>query len=200
MKDYAVGAIVGGLLALALAARSFSATSAAIVRASPRAPATAPVLGASALATATLATPAAPMPRGVPPALAEAIRRAPARPDPRADRATDVPVLTLSPETAAAHAAAAVARVPGLIVTAADTATSMRSGVRRVVFTAHAPAVPMSLKLVATFVQRGDTWELVGLRPYSAVPDILDPLAGADMAAATYACFLPVVTPGPCAS
>jgi hypothetical protein len=67
-----------------------------------------------------------------------------------------------------------------------------------VVLTAHAPAVPLSVKLVATFVRPETAWELAWLRPYSAVPDTLDPLAGADMAAATYACFRPVVTPGPC--
>lgn len=194
MKDYAVGAFLGGLLVLAVLGRRSSS-----IRAQPRVPGIPGVsLPLAAAAAAALAPATTIMPRGIPPALADAIRRAPVRPDPGADRPDDAPVIALSPETAEALAADAVVRVPGLVLTAAETAAAMRSGARRVIFTAHAPAVPLSVKLVATFVRPETAWELAWLRPYSAVPDILDPLAGADMAAAAYACFRPVVTPGPC--
>lgn len=196
MKEYAVGAVLGALLFVAILGRRSP-----VVRGIPRPPAAAtPVLGASALASASVAN--AFDARGIPAALVEAIRRAPERPMPGADRADDVTTLELAPETAQTLASQAVARVPGLVVTSADSALAMRSGVRRVIFTAHAPAVPMTIKLVATFARNDDrapgTWDLVFLRPYSALADTLDPLAGADAAVAGYACFTPVVAPGPC--
>lgn len=195
MKEYAVGAVLGGLLFLAIIGRRST-----VVRGTPRSPAAAmPVLGASALASASVTN--AFDARGIPAALVEAIRRAPERPTPGADRVDDVTALELAPETAETLASQAVARVHGLVLTSADSAMAMRSGVRRVIFTAHAPAVPMSIKLVATFARNErapGTWDLVFLRPYSALSDTLDPLAGADAAVAGYACFTPVVAPGPC--
>lgn len=192
MKDYGVAALLGGLLILAVLGQRRRA-----LRAQPLVPL---VPGLLPLAAAPLASPVPAMPRGIPPELGDAIRRAPVLADPGADRADDAPVLHLSAETAQSMAAAAVARVPGLVLTAAETAASMRSGARRVVFTAHAPAVPMSVKLVATFVRLQRDWELVWLRPYSVVVDpAVDSVPGADLAAApTYACFRPVVTPGGC--
>jgi hypothetical protein len=194
MKEYAVGAILGGLLLLAVLGRRSS-----VVRAVPHPADGTPVLGASALAHATLTH--AFDARGIPAALVEAIRRAPERVLPGADRADDVATLQLAPETAETLASRAVERVPGLTLTAADSAMAMRSGVRRVVFTAHAPAVPMSIKLVATYARDDQVpgrWDLVYLRPYSSLAEKLDPLAGADAAVAEYACFKPVVSPGPC--
>ncbi len=188
MKDTTVAAILGGLLVLAV----LTARRRKPLQAQPRQPGLPRVVSAMASAPAAL-----PIPRGIPANLAEAIRRAPIRPSPGADRADDAPVLTLSEETARTLAAAAVARVPGLVLTSVDNATSMRSGVRRVLFTAHEPTAPLSLRLVATF-EKSTEWDLVWLRPASAVPDVLDPLAGADFAADTYACFRPVVTPGAC--
>lgn len=192
MREYIVGAILGGFIFMAT--RSTGRT---------------PLLGRSRNGSTTLPPLLAPPPaqgvtrfaaRGIPVLLIDALSKAPLMPNKAADAPEDTVALALDATKTTALAEKAVETVnlvsPGIIhLIAADTGLQMTSGVTRVIFTAHYPKTNVSIKLVATF----DQGVLVYIRPYSIVPDVLDPLeTTADLQSTSFKCFPPLVTAEPC--
>jgi hypothetical protein len=120
--------------------------------------------------------------------------KAPLVPNPQAEKSDDTVGLVLDATKATALAEKATDMVnlvaaKSLHMIAADNAMSMTSGVTRVIFTAHHTPTNVSIKLVATF----DKGVLVYIRPYSVVPDVLDPLVTtADLQSSSYKCFPPL--------
>ena len=189
MKELVVGGILGAFVFLATRGCKSGA-----IRATPRHPAsTLP----PHLATSTIATDFAP--RGLPFDLAEALLKAPTRPNPSADNPADTVTLVLSDTKThelsekVVGMVNAVSKCP-LHLVMGDAAMNMSSGVTRVIFTAHYPKRNVSVKLVA-IVSGG---ELLYIRPYSQSPELEDPLTTTDPRAPFFACFPPVVSPGPC--
>lgn len=192
MREYLAGAILGIFV--------FFAT---------RSTASAPLLAkarSKASVNPLLAPPPADTPtqfaaRGIPVTLLHALSKAPLAPNMAADDPVDTVELALDATKATAFAQKATETInlvsPGIVhFIAADAALSMASGVTRVIFTAHHPKANVSIKLVATFDKGG---ALVYIRPYSIVPDVLDPLVTtADLQSSSFKCFPPIVTPGPC--
>lgn len=191
MREYIVGAILGGFVFLVTRSSSsrITATRRQKGEMNPWLVPPPPAQGETQFAA-----------RGIPVTVADALAKAPLVPNKAADASDDTVSLALDATKATDLAHKAVATVnmvsPNILhVIAADTALEMTSGVTRVIFTAHHSKTNVSIKLVATF-ERG---VLVYIRPYSVVPDALDPLVTtADLKTTSYTCFPPLVTGGPC--
>jgi hypothetical protein len=192
MREYIVGAILGGFVFLATRSKT-TAPLFGTARKGPLPPLLMPPPAQSATHFAS---------RGIPILLIDALSKAPLVPNKAADAPEDTVQLVVDATKTTALAEKAVQTVnlvsPGIIhLIAADTGLEMTSGVTRVIFTAHYPKTNVSIKLVATF-EKG---VLVYIRPYSIVPDVLDPLVTtADLQTTSFKCFPPIVDVGACSS